>query len=45
MTIAQDKGSCLMFGMPQQAISINAARRIIPLQQIASTFKHLIKNK
>ncbi len=35
-TIAQDEKTCIVFGMPKEAIKLNAADDIVPLQQIAS---------
>lgn len=35
MTIAQDEASCVVFGMPKEAIARGAARQIAPLDQIA----------
>ncbi|MDP8246483.1 MAG: chemotaxis response regulator protein-glutamate methylesterase [Candidatus Hinthialibacter antarcticus] len=35
MTIAQDQDSCVVFGMPKEAIKLGAATHILPLQQIA----------
>jgi two-component system, chemotaxis family, protein-glutamate methylesterase/glutaminase len=34
-TIAQDESTCVAFGMPQEAIRLGAAGRILPLDQIA----------
>lgn len=34
-TIAQDEASCVVFGMPQVAIKLGAADKVIPLNQIA----------
>jgi two-component system chemotaxis response regulator CheB len=34
-TIAQDEASCVVFGMPREAILLGAAERVLPLQQIA----------
>ena len=34
-TIAQDEKSCVVFGMPKEAINLGAADRILPLNQIA----------
>jgi two-component system, chemotaxis family, protein-glutamate methylesterase/glutaminase len=36
-TIAQDEKSCVVFGMPKEAIKLNAAEKILPLDKIAST--------
>lgn len=35
-TVAQDEASCVVFGMPKEAIKLGAARRVIPLEAIAS---------
>jgi two-component system chemotaxis response regulator CheB len=34
-TVAQDEASCVVFGMPKEAIKLDAADRIMPLGQIA----------
>jgi two-component system chemotaxis response regulator CheB len=34
-TIAQDEGSCVVFGMPREAIAAGAAQEVAPLQDIA----------
>ncbi|HAN77554.1 MAG TPA: chemotaxis response regulator protein-glutamate methylesterase [Bacteroidales bacterium] len=34
-TIAQDEKSCIVFGMPKEAIKLGAADKILPLEQIA----------
>ena len=36
-TIAQDKDSCVVFGMPHEAIKLGAAQKTVPLQSIPST--------
>ncbi len=33
-TIAQDEASCVVFGMPKEAIKLGAAEQILPLEQI-----------
>lgn len=35
-TIAQDKESCVVFGMPKEAIKIGAAEFVLPLEKIAA---------
>jgi two-component system chemotaxis response regulator CheB len=35
ITIAQDEATCIVFGMPNEAIKRGAVDRILPLQQIA----------
>jgi two-component system chemotaxis response regulator CheB len=34
-TIAQDEATCVVFGMPKEAIARGAADKIVPLQNIA----------
>lgn len=36
-TIAQDEASCVVFGMPNEAIKRGAVDRVVPLEQIAAT--------
>jgi two-component system chemotaxis response regulator CheB len=40
-TIAQDEKSCIVFGMPKEAIKLNAAEKILPLNQIAAHIQNL----
>ncbi len=35
-TIAEDESSCVVFGMPKEAIKLGAAQRIVPLDRISS---------
>lgn len=35
-TIAQDEASCVVFGMPREAIRLGAADRIVPLDRVAA---------
>jgi len=35
-TIAQDEATCVVFGMPQEAIKRGAADKVMPLEQIAA---------
>jgi two-component system chemotaxis response regulator CheB len=36
MTIAQDEASCIVFGMPKEAIKCGAVKKVLPLQSIAN---------
>jgi len=37
MTAAQDEASCVVFGMPKEAIALGGAKNILPLSRIAQT--------
>jgi two-component system chemotaxis response regulator CheB len=39
-TIAQDESTCVVFGMPREAIALGAAEKVLPLYRIAD---HLIR--
>lgn len=39
-TVAQDEASCVVFGMPKEAIKLNAAQRIMPLHEIHHAILH-----
>ena len=43
MTIAQDEQSCVVFGMPREAIALGAARQIVPLDHIADMISRLCR--
>ncbi len=34
-TVAQDEKSCIVFAMPKEALKLNAAEKILPLDGIA----------
>jgi two-component system chemotaxis response regulator CheB len=36
-TIAQDEASCVVFGMPKEAIALGAAELVVPLSEVASS--------
>jgi two-component system chemotaxis response regulator CheB len=40
-TIAQDEASCVVFGMPRQAIALGGAREVAPLGDIAQRLESL----
>ena len=42
MTIAQDDHSAVVFGMPQAAIKINAAKRVMNLNEIINFIKNIV---
>ena len=35
-TVAQDEASCVVYGMPKEAVKLNAADKILPLEKIAA---------
>jgi len=41
-TIAQDEESCVVFGMPKEAIKLNAVDRVTPLGQISNAIVQMI---
>jgi two-component system chemotaxis response regulator CheB len=36
LTIAQDEATCVVFGMPKEAIKLNGVDKVLPLDRIAS---------
>ena len=40
-TIAQDEGSCVVFGMPKEAIKLNGVQKVLALEMIAT---HMLAN-
>ncbi len=42
ITIAQNEGTCVVFGMPKEAIALSAARYILPITDIAPMLLHRI---
>jgi two-component system chemotaxis response regulator CheB len=41
LTIAQDEASCVVYGMPREAVLLNAASRVLPLGEIAPALARL----
>ncbi|MBW1914843.1 MAG: chemotaxis response regulator protein-glutamate methylesterase [Deltaproteobacteria bacterium] len=41
-TIAQDEKSCVVFGMPKEAIKLGAAEKVVSLQQVARTSLQMV---
>lgn len=44
-TIAQDEKSCVVYGMPREAVKLDAATIILPLQDIANHIIQRVKNR
>ncbi len=40
-TVAQDRASCVVYGMPLAAVELNAATHVLPLDRIAATVETL----
>ena len=43
--IAQDEASCIVYGMPGEAVKAGAVDKIVPLQSIALVMLSAVKNK
>ena len=41
-TIAQDEATCVVFGMPKQAIALGVVEEVLPLEQIGTRLGALI---
>ena len=41
-TLAQDEQSCVVFGMPREAIRLGAAEQVLPLDQMAGAILHYL---
>ena len=41
-TIAQDEKSCVVFGMPKEAIKLGATEKVAPLRMIASQLLEMV---
>jgi len=41
LTIAQDEASCVVWGMPREAVLLDAAERVLPLREIATALAEL----
>jgi two-component system, chemotaxis family, protein-glutamate methylesterase/glutaminase len=42
-TLAQDEQTCVVFGMPREAIKLGAAEEVLPLPQIAPAVLRLLQ--
>jgi two-component system response regulator WspF len=43
LTIAQDSGSCVVYGMPKAAAELNAAAEILPVNEIANGLINFVR--
>jgi len=41
-TIVQDEASCVVYGMPKEAVKIGAADKIVPLERMTQEIVNLI---
>ena len=41
-TVAQDEKSCIVFGMPKEAIKLGAADKVVPLNSVSKTVLNMI---
>lgn len=44
-TVAQDEASCVVFGMPKEAIRVGAAEKVVPLSAVPRTAIDLLQGK
>jgi two-component system chemotaxis response regulator CheB len=42
-TIAQDEESCVVYGMPKEAVKLNAVDRVMPLDEIAGAMLAVLR--
>jgi two-component system chemotaxis response regulator CheB len=45
LTLAQDEQSCVVYGMPREAVALNAVDQVLPLDQIALTIERLARSR
>ena len=45
MTIAQDEASCVVFGMPKEAIGLGGVLHVVPLEKMALTMAALCRRE
>jgi two-component system chemotaxis response regulator CheB len=43
-TIAQNEATCVVFGMPREAIALGAAGEVVPLRDVAGTIMRIVQN-
>lgn len=45
ITIAQDENSCVVYGMPKQAVELGAVQHILPLEKISQTLQMIARGR
>jgi two-component system chemotaxis response regulator CheB len=43
LTLAQDEQSCVVYGMPREAVALDAVDHVLPLDQIAPTLDRIAR--
>jgi two-component system chemotaxis response regulator CheB len=43
LTLAQDEQTCVVYGMPREAVALDAVDQVLPLDQIALTLDRITK--
>lgn len=43
-TVAQDEATCVVFGMPREAIELGATDRVVPLDRISKTILEMVES-
>jgi two-component system chemotaxis response regulator CheB len=44
-TLAQDEETCVVFGMPREAIRMGAAEQIVPLQEVSAKIMEILQTR
>jgi len=44
-TLAQDEASCVVYGMPREAVNLGAVEQVLPLQEIGTALKGLAAHR
>jgi two-component system chemotaxis response regulator CheB len=42
-TLAQDEASCVVYGMPREAVALGAAAQVVPLESMATALQSALK--
>jgi two-component system chemotaxis response regulator CheB len=45
LTLAQDEQSCVVYGMPREAVARDAVDQVLPLDQIAPTLERAVDSR